>query len=66
MVVLDALPDDQQQQQQGQQQQQQFSRETGVSWPDVWQYAVVVLRAVMLCRLGLDEDNVQVSMEQTL
>jgi hypothetical protein len=68
-VLLDVLPpaqtQQQQQQQLVQQQQQQqqeeaVSVEMGVNWPDVWQYAVVALRAVVLCRLGLDEDNVQV------
>jgi hypothetical protein len=66
-VMLDLLPPPPQQQQQqglGKQQQQQAevvgAAATGVMWPDVWQYAVVALRAVMLCRLGLDEDNLQV------
>ncbi|KAF8057274.1 Oxsr1 [Scenedesmus sp. PABB004] len=30
---------------------------TGVAWAQVWEYAVVVLRAALLCRLGLDDDN---------
>ena len=73
-VMLDVLPSPPlslplslpQQQGVGEQQQQQQQAEvvaaaaTGVLWPDVWQYAVVALRAVMLCRLGLDEDNLQV------
>jgi len=58
-VLLDVSPEQQQQGQQGQQQQQQCVG-TGVLWSDVWQYAVVALRAVMLCRLALDEDNAQV------
>jgi hypothetical protein len=39
---------------------QRAGANTCVTWDDVWQYAVVALRAVPLCRLGLDQDNAQV------
>jgi hypothetical protein len=36
------------------------SRATGVLWTQIWEYSVVALRAVLLCRLSLDDDNSQV------
>jgi hypothetical protein len=41
-------------------QQQQQQQDTGVHWAQVWEYAVVALRAVPLCRLGLDDEHGQV------
>jgi hypothetical protein len=40
--------------------QQQQQQGTGVHWAQVWEYAVVALRAVLLCRLGLDDEHGQV------
>lgn len=60
LIPQPVLLDVQQQQQEQDQEEGQGSSSTGVFWADVWQYAVVALRAVMLCRLGLDEDNAQV------
>jgi hypothetical protein len=43
-----------------QQQQQQQQQSTGVHWAQVWEYAIVALRAILLCRLGLDDEHGQV------